>query len=69
MTYRDWVKTFLGESDLPIEKQIADYLGLDENSEEMKRLEWLGILSDEKITLPNATPPKSCNSCSNASGS
>jgi saccharopine dehydrogenase-like NADP-dependent oxidoreductase len=56
MTYCDWVRTFLGESDLPIEKQIANYLGLDENSEEMKRLEWLDILSDEKITLPNATP-------------
>jgi saccharopine dehydrogenase-like NADP-dependent oxidoreductase len=56
MTYRDWVRTFLGESDLPIEKQIANYLGLDEHSEEMKRLEWLDILSDEKITLPNATP-------------
>jgi saccharopine dehydrogenase (NADP+, L-glutamate forming) len=56
MTYREWVKTFLSESDLPLETQIASYLGLDENSEEMQRLKWLGILGDEQIGLPNATP-------------
>ncbi len=56
MTYRDWVKTFLSESDLPLEAQIASYLGIDENSEEMQRLKWLGILGEEQIGLPNATP-------------
>lgn len=56
MTYYEWAKTFLAESDQPIERQAARYLCIDENSEDMQRIKWLGIFGNEKIGLPNATP-------------
>jgi saccharopine dehydrogenase (NADP+, L-glutamate forming) len=57
MTYRDWVSTFLAtDNSRSMETQVAEYLGIDENSEEMQKVKWLGIFGDEKIGLVNATP-------------
>jgi saccharopine dehydrogenase-like NADP-dependent oxidoreductase len=58
ITYAD-----LTESLLPLQfrgnklqEQLAEFCGEKINSDVMKRIAWTGILSDEKIALPNATP-------------
>jgi saccharopine dehydrogenase-like NADP-dependent oxidoreductase len=58
LTYAD-----LTESLLPLQyrgnnlpEDLAKFLGEKINSDVMKRIEWTGILSDEKIPLHNATP-------------
>ena len=57
MTYREWVQLFLsGHSDLPVAEHVASYLNVDVNSEAMRKVAWLGIFSDEKIGIGNATP-------------
>lgn len=57
MTYRQFINSFLRyEPHIPVEKKLADYLGLDEDSEIMYKLRWLGIFNDTVIGLKKATP-------------
>lgn len=59
MTYKEFVNTFISNSPDPnqtIEQRVAAYMRMDENSEEMQKVKWLGLFEDEKINLPNATP-------------
>ena len=59
MTYLDFITTFLSnrfDSDKSVGQRVAEYMGLEENSEEMQKIQWLGIFEDEKINIPNATP-------------
>ncbi|MFI5222187.1 MAG: saccharopine dehydrogenase C-terminal domain-containing protein [Bacteroidia bacterium] len=39
-----------------LEKRVCDFLDTKMNSDEFKKLEWLGLFSDEKIKLREATP-------------
>ena len=55
MTYKEFLKTYL-RSPLSGKQQLADLLGESENSEVMKKLDWLEIFNNEKINLQNATP-------------
>ena len=41
-----------------MEKKLAEFIGIDENGEIMQKLSWLGIFSDEKIGLKDASPAK-----------
>ena len=57
MTYRDFINSFLRyETDVPVETKLATYIGIDEDSEIMYKLRWLGIFSDTPIGLKKATP-------------
>ncbi|MDJ1505462.1 saccharopine dehydrogenase C-terminal domain-containing protein [Xanthocytophaga agilis] len=57
LTYREWVELFLEEkSELSLAEQVAEYLNVDVNSEAMRKVIWLGLFSDEKIGIANATP-------------
>lgn len=57
MTYRDFVNTFLFyEEDTPVEIKLARYMGIEEDSEIMLKLKWLGIFEHRKIGLKKATP-------------
>lgn len=57
MTYRQFVNTFLAYDIVkPVEQKVAEYIGLDIDSDEMNKLRSTGIFSDEKIGLDNATP-------------
>ncbi len=38
------------------EDTLCEYYGISRNSEVFRRIEWLGMFSNEKITLENATP-------------
>jgi len=57
MTYRQFINSFLRyEPHIPVEKKLADYVGIDEDSEIMYKLRWLGIFSDTIVGLKKATP-------------
>lgn len=60
MTYLDFIKSFLDEDQhgLTIGEQIARYVGMDVNSEEMQKFFWLDILNTDKIELENASPAR-----------
>ncbi len=57
MTYRQFINTFLAyhPSD-SVELKLRYYLQIAQDSDVMEKLEWLGIFSDTKIGLKNATP-------------
>ncbi len=57
MTYRDFINIYLKyHKHLPVEKKLAAYLGIKENSEVMKRIQWTGIFEETLIGLKKATP-------------
>jgi len=57
MTYRQFINSFLmyRKSD-SVELKLAYHMGLSLDSDEMKKLKWLGIFEDRKVGLKNATP-------------
>lgn len=57
MTHRDFTNSFLPYSVRDsVELKVAHYLKLDQDDDLMDKLEWLGIFSNEKVGLRNATP-------------
>lgn len=57
MTYRDFTNTFLVYNITDsVEKKVADVLGLEMDSPEMKKLNWLGIFDRTPITIKKGTP-------------
>ncbi|MCF8258291.1 MAG: saccharopine dehydrogenase NADP-binding domain-containing protein [Flavobacteriales bacterium] len=57
MTHRDFINSFLPYSIRDsVELKVAHYLKLDQDDDLMTKLEWLGIFSNEKVGLKNATP-------------
>lgn len=57
LTYASWVSAFTpGNKQLPLEQRVADFLGIRVDDIIMQKLSWLGLFSDEKITLNNGTP-------------
>lgn len=57
LTLREWVNAFVPGTDLTqLENRICNHLNIDTSSQSFQKLIWLGILSDEKITLAEATP-------------
>jgi saccharopine dehydrogenase (NADP+, L-glutamate forming) len=59
MSYRDFTNSFLAYNVVdPVEKKIARYLGLDENGDIMKKLQWLGLFERELCGRQNQTPAR-----------
>jgi saccharopine dehydrogenase-like NADP-dependent oxidoreductase len=57
LTHRDFLDSFLDSADhSSIEKKISANFGLDASGEEMKRLQWSGLFSDELVGLSQGTP-------------
>jgi len=57
MTYRDFINTFLAYSERDsVELKLQHYLHIDQDSDIMEKLEWIGIFEERKIGLKNATP-------------
>ncbi len=57
MTYRQFINSFLKyDPSIPEEQKIAAYTGIDVDGEIMKKILWLGLLDDQPIGLPEATP-------------
>ena len=56
-TYLQFINSFLPfEINKDIETKVSEYLNIDKDSGVMYKLRWLGIFSDEKIGLKDATP-------------
>ena len=59
MTHREFINSFMKyRIDIPVETKLALYLGVDEESEMMDRLRWLGIFEDIKIGISGLTPAR-----------
>ena len=57
LTHRGFLDSFLDSADHgSIEKKISANFGLDASGEEMKRLQWSGLFSDELVGLQQGTP-------------
>ena len=55
MSWRSFLNSFLAyDDDKSVEQKLLDNLSISD--EELKKLEWLGILSNEKISLKKGTP-------------
>lgn len=59
MSHRDFVNAFLGfHPGLTVEEKICGAFSLAANGEEMRRLAWSGLFSEEKIGLTEGSPAK-----------
>ncbi len=57
MTNRQFINSFLKyETNIPVEEKLAKYLRIDEDSEVMYKLRWLGVFDETLIGLKKATP-------------
>ncbi len=56
-TYRDFINAFLPyDLTLTVPEKVAQFLGVEPDSEIIKKLNWLGLFRDEKIGLENVSP-------------
>lgn len=59
MTYRQFINSFVAFNIVDtVEKKIADYLGIKEDSELMEKLKWLGLFDETIIGIPDLTPAR-----------
>jgi len=59
MTHRDFINSFMAyRTDIPVESKLSRYLGFEEDSSMMKRLQWLGIFENRKLGVKKLTPAK-----------
>ncbi|RPH75842.1 saccharopine dehydrogenase, partial [bacterium] len=57
MTYKEFINSFLYYSmEDPVKTKLYHYMHIDQDSDVREKLEWLGIFSDKKIGIKNATP-------------
>ncbi len=64
MTYRDYINSFLVYSPTDnVETKLANYLGVEVDSEVMKKIEWLGLFGDTRVGIKNATPAQVLQKC------
>lgn len=56
LSYKDYIRSFIPNCNSDVKQGLSDYLDININSLEMKKLEWLEIFSDEKIKIKEATP-------------
>ncbi len=58
LTYRELTEAYTPSGNWSLESRVAQLIGEEPDSEVMKKLEWAGIFSDEKIKVANASPAK-----------
>lgn len=56
MTYRQWVESFLPETDLSLEDNLSGVLGISRDGCLYKQLLWTELLSNRPVTRKNGTP-------------
>ena len=57
MTYKEFINSFLYYSRVdPVRTKLYQYMHIDQDSDVREKLEWLGIFSDTRIGLKDATP-------------
>lgn len=58
MTHRQFIESFVFRGGHSITEAIGGMLGLDPNGEEMKKLAWSGLFSDELVGLQSGSPAR-----------
>ena len=59
LTHREFINSFTAFNIIdPVEKKIADYLGVPEDSTLMNKLKWLGLFEDTRVGIPDLTPAR-----------
>ena len=57
LSFRDYLSLFLPENNsLTVEERFCDFLSIDESSNEFYKFKWLGLFSDRKCGIINASP-------------
>jgi saccharopine dehydrogenase (NADP+, L-glutamate forming) len=57
LSYADFLRRLIKkQKGTDLKKDLATYLKIDENSEPIKRFDWLGLLSDEKLPGEKGSP-------------
>lgn len=56
LTYRNYLLSFLPESDKSLEKCLAEFVHIDAESVIMEKLKWLGLFSNDLVGMKNASP-------------
>lgn len=57
LTYAVWISFYLSkENGISTKEALAEFLNIRDSSDIIKKIEWLGLLSDEKIQVRDATP-------------
>jgi saccharopine dehydrogenase-like NADP-dependent oxidoreductase len=57
LTYEDWLSIYLTKRNGATTREaLKNFLKVSPNSEIMRKIEWLGLLSNKRIRLKNATP-------------
>lgn len=55
-TYQDFLNTFLDNRNLPLATKTAELLNIDPEGEDMARLKWLGLFSNEPLPIQEGSP-------------
>lgn len=57
MTFKDFLLTLMNEpSEKDLKKALSSHLSIEEDSDIIKRFEWLGLLSEEPLPLEKGSP-------------
>ena len=57
LTYREFINLFFPyNNELSVEQKFCSYLNLSQDSEEFRKIEWLGVFTDTAVALKNASP-------------
>ena len=57
LTYREFINLFFPyNKELSVEEKFCSYLNLSQDSEEFRKIEWLGVFTDTFVALKNASP-------------
>ena len=57
LTYREFINLFFPyNNELSVEEKFCSYLNLSQDSEEFRKIEWLGVFTDTIVALKNASP-------------
>jgi saccharopine dehydrogenase-like NADP-dependent oxidoreductase len=57
LTYRAFINLFFPyNNELSVEQKFCSYLNLSQDSEEFRKIEWLGVFTDTIVALKNASP-------------
>ena len=57
LSYREYINLFLPYSnELSVEEKFCTYLDISNDSEEFKKVQWLGVFSDTSVELEDASP-------------
>jgi saccharopine dehydrogenase-like NADP-dependent oxidoreductase len=57
LTYREFINLFFPyNKELSVEQKFCSYLNLSQDSEEFRKIEWLGVFTDTIVALKNASP-------------